>query len=102
MNRDLLLESEKEEYFFRLDEKELIKRSIKERYEVYEIAQRTGINTINELRQMEGLSLISGGDVLNVGLSAVLFDINTGKYFTPNTNSVVSLDSLTENVNDNE
>ncbi|MCQ2077656.1 MAG: phage portal protein [Bacteroidaceae bacterium] len=87
LNRDLLLESEKEEYFFRLDEKELIKANIKERYEMYEIATRCGLNTINELREFEGLNRIEGLDVVNLNLASVLYDINTQKFFVPNTNS---------------
>ena len=96
LNRDLLLESEKEEYFFRLDEKELIKGSIKERYEVYEVATRCGLNTINELREFEGLNRIEGLDVVNLNLASVLYDINTKKFFVPNTNSNFTMND-TEN-----
>lgn len=97
LNRDLLLESEKEEYFFRLDEKELIKANIKERYEMYEIATRCGLNTINELREFEGLNRIEGLDVVNLNLASVLYDINTQKFFVPNTNSNFTMnDSETE------
>lgn len=97
LNRDLLLESEKEDYFFRLDEKELIKANIKERYEMYEIATRCGLNTINELREFEGLNRIEGLDVVNLNLASVLYDINTQKFFVPNTNSNFTMnDSETE------
>lgn len=97
LNRDLLLESEKGDYFFRLDEKELIKANIKERYEMYEIATRCGLNTINELREFEGLNRIEGLDVVNLNLASVLYDINTQKFFVPNTNSNFTMnDSETE------
>lgn len=92
LNKDLLLETEKGKYFFKLDEKELIKANIKERYEMYQIATNCGLNTINELREFEGLNKIEGLDVVNLNLASVLYDIKTGKYFVPNTNTTVSMD----------
>ena len=44
--------------------------------------------TINELRRMENLNYVEGMDVINVGLGAVLYDIKTGTYYTPNTGQV--------------
>jgi HK97 family phage portal protein len=53
LNRDLLLEKEKGDYFFVFDVKEIIKASIKERYEAYKTAKETGFLTINEIRAEE-------------------------------------------------
>lgn len=89
LNRDLLLESEKEDYFFKFDDKEIIKASLKERYETYKVAKETGLLTINEIRRLENLNDIPDFDVINVGLSSVLYDINTKKYFVPNTSTVI-------------
>ena len=84
LNRDLLLEKEKDDYFFSFDVKEIIKASIKERYEAYKTAKETGFLTLNEIRREENLNHVEGLDVVNVGLGAVLYDINTHTYYTPN------------------
>ena len=90
LNRDLLLEKEKKNYFFEFDIKEIIKANVKERYEAYKIAKETGWISMNEIRKMENMNYIEGYDVANVGLGAVLFDFNTSEYYTPNTDTVTS------------
>ena len=90
LNRELLLEKEKKNYFFEFDIKEIIKPNVKERYESYKIAKETGWLSFNEIRKMENLDRIEGYDVANVGLGAVLFDFNTSQYYTPNTDTVTS------------
>ena len=91
LNRDLLLEKEKDDYFFTFDVKEIIKASIKERYEAYKTAKETGFLTINEIRREENLNYVEGLDVVNVGLGAVLYDINTHTYYTPNMDAQTDL-----------
>lgn len=87
LNSVLLLENEKEEnYFFEFDVKEIVRANLKERYEAYSSAITKGWKTINEVRNEENLNHIEGLDVVNVGLGAVLYDIKTQKYYTPNTN----------------
>ena len=88
LNRDLLLEKEKKNYFFELDVKEIIRVNIKERYESYKLAKETGFLTINEIRRQENLNWIEGLDVVNVGLGAVLYDVNEHVYYTPNTDTI--------------
>lgn len=90
LNRDLLLEKEKKNYFFEFDIKEIIKANVKERYEAYKTAKETGWLSFNEIRRMENMNYIEGYDVANVGLGAVLFDFNTGEYYTPNTDTITS------------
>ena len=85
LNRDLLLEKEKGKYFFEFDVKEIIKASLRERYEAYKLAKETGFLTLNEIRKTENLEEIEGLDVVNVGLGAVLYSADTHTYFTPNT-----------------
>ena len=87
LNRDLLLEKEKGKYFFEFDTKEILKASVTERYNAYKTAKDTGFMTINEIRKAENMNWVEGLDVVNVGLSAVLYDVNTHKYYTPNTNT---------------
>lgn len=85
LNRDLLLEKEKKNYFFEFDTKEIVKANLQERYNAYKTAKDTGFLTLNEIRKAENLNYIEGLDVINVGLSAVLYDTDTHTYFTPNT-----------------
>ena len=86
LNRDLLLEKEKNKYFFEFDVKEIIKADIKSRYEVYRMSKECQMTTINERRRMENMNEIEGGDVIDLGLGSVLFDVKTQTYYTPNTN----------------
>lgn len=88
LNRDLLLEKEKKNYFFEFDVKEIIRSSLKERYESYKLAKETGFLTLNEIRRAENLNWVEGLDVVNVGLGAVLYDVNKHVYYTPNTDTV--------------
>lgn len=90
LNRDLLLEKEKNRLFFEFDTKEIIRANLKERYEAYKLAKDTGFLTINEIRTAENMNSIEGMDVINVGLGAVLYDVNNGTYYTPNTDTVSS------------
>lgn len=88
LNRDLLLEKEKNKYFFEFDVKEIIRTSLKDRYESYKLAKETGFMTLNEIRRAENLEHIEGLDVVNVGLGAVLYDVDKHIYYTPNTDTV--------------
>ena len=88
LNRDLLLEKEKKNHFFVFDPKEIIRVSIKERYEAYKLAKETGFMTLNEIRRRENMEYIEGLDVVNVGLGAVLYDTNKHVYYTPNTDTI--------------
>lgn len=84
LNRDLLLEREKKELFWKFDTKEITKGSLKERYEAYQIAKNTGWLTPNEIRFEENKEKIDGLDIIAMNLADVIFDVNTGNYFTPN------------------
>ena len=76
--------------FFVLDVKEIIKASLKDRYESYKLAKETGFLTLNEIRREENRDHIEGLDIVNVGLGAVLYDTNTHTYYTPNTDSLTT------------
>ena len=88
LNRELLLENEKKNYFFEFDVKEIVRATLKERYEAYKLAKETGFMTLNEIRREENMEYIEGLDVVNVGLGAVLYDTNKHIYYTPNTDTV--------------
>lgn len=98
LNRDLLLEKEKQSCFFEFDVKEIIKSSLKERYESYKMAKETGFMTLNEIRRAENLEYVDGLDVVNVGLGAVLYDVHTHKYYTPNTDTSANLNETDSNI----
>lgn len=88
LNRDLLLEKEKKNHFFEFDVKEIIRANLSERYQAYKLAKETGFMTLNEIRRAENMEYIEGLDVVNVGLGAVLYDVNKHVYYTPNTDTV--------------
>lgn len=96
LNRDFLLEKEKGKKFFEFDVKEIIRANIKERFEVYRIAKECGFMTKNEMRQAENMNEIEGLDVVDLGLGAALYDVNTHTYYTPNTDTQSELKTLEE------
>lgn len=100
LNRDLLLEKEKSKYFFEFDVKEIIKADIKSRYEVYRMSKECQMTTINERRRMENMNDIEGGDVIDLGLGSVLYDVKTQTYYTPNTDTTSSAGSDSETPQD--
>ncbi len=93
LNKDFLLEKEKESFYFEFDTREIMRGNIKERYEAYKVASETGWISKNEIRYLEDYESIDGLDVITLNLANVVFDINTGKYYTPNTNSLVDMES---------
>ena len=100
LNKDFLLEKEKESFYFEFDTREISRGNIKERYEAYKTAKETGWITPNEIRYLEDYDSIPGLDVITLNLANVVFDINTGKYYTPNTNALVDMESKNGGGND--
>ena len=91
LNRDFLLETEKATYYFAPDTKELLKGSLKERYDAYRIAITTGFKKRNEIRYMEDDDALEGLDMITLGLGEVLLNAETGEIYTPNTNTVAKM-----------
>ena len=87
LNRDLLLEKEKKDFFFSFDLKEILKGSLKERFEAYKLAKETGWITLNEIRYLENKDPIEGLDIIAMSLGNVIYDTKTKQYYTPNTDS---------------
>lgn len=90
LNKDYLLEKERESYFFAFDTKDLLKVDMEKRYRAYEIASRNGFMQIDEIRTLENLAPL-GLDFVKLGLQDVLLDVDTGEIYTPNTNQLTSL-----------
>jgi len=101
LNRDFLLEKEKESFYFSPDFTELAKTSIKERYEAYHLAIGDGWLTRNEIRYKENLDALDGLDMINLGLGDVLLNPLTNEIFIPNTNKTYKIGekSNTSNLN---
>jgi len=85
LNRDMLLEREKQSYYFAFDTKEMLKGSIKERFDAYAVAIEKGFMKIDEVRYMEDYEAFDI-DWINLGLNSVLYDTKTKSIYTPNTN----------------
>ena len=102
LNRDQLLEKEKKNHFFEFDVKEIIKASLNERYQAYKVAKETGFLTLNEIRRAENMNWIEGLDVVNVGLGAVLYDVDAKKFFTPNTGEATDIESASNSAEETE
>lgn len=103
LNSSLLTELEKKkEFYFELDVKEIIKASIKERFEAYKLAKDTGLMTINELRAWESMNHIEGLDIIALSLGNVLYDTNTHEYYAPNTSVRTDLQGNTTQMTPNE
>lgn len=92
LNRDLLLPSEKNIYFFAFDTKDVVKEDRKTRFEAYQIAITNGIMTQNECRFEENLDAVDGLDVFKGSQGETLYNPITGEYFMPNSNSKSSID----------
>lgn len=93
LNRDLLLEKEKESFYFAFDTKEILKGNIKERFEAYKTAIDANFLSIDEVRYMEDLPAL-GINWIKLGLDSVLFNPKTGEIYTPNTNQTQNMDKL--------
>ena len=82
-NRDLLLEKEKENYFFAADTYELTKADIKTRFEAYSNGYKNGFLQMDDIRKQENLPSL-GFNFIKLGLQDVLYNPETGMIFTPN------------------
>lgn len=90
LNKDFLLPSEKGSFYFAFDTNELMRGSIKERYEAYEIGTKNGILQIDEIRYKENLPPL-GLTFVKLGLADVLYDPETKSIYTPNTNQTAQM-----------
>lgn len=84
MNRDLLLEREKGEYYFAFDTKELLRGDMAQRFAAYKTALDANFMQIDEVRYAEDLEPL-GLSWIKLGLQDVLYDPKTKEIFTPNT-----------------
>lgn len=90
LNRALLTEAEKGEYYFVLDTAELLKGDTLARYQAYEIALRNNFLQLDEVRYLEDKAPL-GFDFMRLGLNDVLYDVRTKTVYTPNMNAFQQL-----------
>lgn len=94
LNKDLLLEKEKEQsFYFAFDTKHLLKSDIEKRFKAYEIAVRNGFMQVDEIRYEEDLPPL-GLNFLKLGLQDVLYDPKTKQIYTPNTNKTAEIGNM--------
>ncbi|WP_312373002.1 phage portal protein [Lachnoclostridium sp.] len=91
LDRDFLLEKEKKNTYYAFDTKELLRGSLKERYEAYEIALRNNFLQPDEVRNLEDYEPF-GFNYMKLGLQDVLFNPRTGDIFTPNRGTVENIE----------
>lgn len=99
LNNYLLLESEKGSLKFDIDVSELLRINASERFNAYQTGLSSGILTIDEVRRMENLPVLDM-QYLKLGLGDVLYNVNDGKIFVPNTGQMV--DPNNNNVTEKE
>lgn len=89
-NKALLLEIEKGSYFFKFDTSNVLRSTLLERYQGYELALKNGWLQVDEVRKMENLPPL-GLDFVKLGLADVLYYPKTHETYTSNTNATASL-----------
>jgi len=62
IRRSLLTESERERYFVEHLTQNFLRANTKERFEAYKIAREAGFLSVNEIRQLENMNSVEGGD----------------------------------------
>lgn len=90
LNRDFLRETEKKDHYWAFDTKQLLKGSMKERFEAYKLAVDGNFMQIDEVRYEEDMKPL-GLNWIRLGLQDVLYDPKTGTVYTPNTNQTGGL-----------
>lgn len=93
LNKDLLLDSEKGQYYFAIDTRDLMKGDMEKRYKAYEIGLKNGFIQWDDIRYWEDLEPY-GLDFIKLGLQDVLFNPKTKEIYTPNTNKTSNVGNL--------
>lgn len=92
LNKNLLLESEKNTHYFAFDTRELLKADILKRYQAYEIGLRNSFLELNDVRYMENMDKLEGFDnIVKLGLDTVLYNTQNKDIFVANTNTSTNI-----------
>lgn len=95
LNRAMLLESEKQTYFFDFDISELIKGDIDKRYSAYSIGIEKGFLQTDEVRKKENMPPL-GMKFIKLGLQDGLYDPESNKVIVLNTSKTLDLEKIKE------
>lgn len=95
LNNELLLESEKDSFYFVFDTKELMKGDIEKLFRAYKEAINSNIMSIDEVRYELDLKPL-GFEYIKLGLQDVLLNPKTGDIYTPNMDATANLHSMSK------
>lgn len=84
LDRYLLLEDEKEDFYWKADTRAIDKAAD---------AEKKGLMTINEARYRNNLPEKEGLDIIPISLGYTFFDVNKEEFYTPNTGQTGSANS---------
>lgn len=101
LNKFILLEKEKQNFFFAIDVSPVLKASIEERYRGYEIAVKNGWLQVDEVRKLENMKPL-GLDFVKLGLADVLYNPVTKEVYAVNTDATHELGSKGKEVKGDE
>jgi HK97 family phage portal protein len=88
LNKDLLLESEKDSFYFEFEKPE--PADILKRFQAYAIGIDKGIYQADEIRGKENMTPL-GFDYVKLGLQDVLYDPKTKQVYNINTNTLMKM-----------
>ncbi len=71
-NRWLLKDDEKERYYFKFNLNAMLRGDVKSRFESYMLGRNMGVYSVNEIRELEELNPIEGGDIYDKPLNSNL------------------------------
>lgn len=101
LNENMLLESEKNDYFWRADTSEIENGDLKHQLEAYKVALECNAMQLDEVREKLGFPPM-GFNYLKIGLDSVLIDPEKNLIYTPNTNAIQNMDSISKGMSGNE
>jgi len=90
LNKGFLLPSQRKQYYWQFDMKQLLKGDILKRYQAYSTALKDGWLQKDEVRYEEDYEPY-GFNFITLSLSDVLLDMDNRVLYTPNTNQAVRL-----------
>lgn len=94
-NNDLLLPSEKKTRYFAADTREVMKASLKERYDAYQVGIDAGFLQVDEVRNREDWPALGMEFVKIGGLDSVFYNPTTKGLYIPNTKETVNMNKST-------
>lgn len=97
LDADMLREDEKANRYYAFDVSELTRGDFAKRMSGYAVAINSNIMQIDEVREKEDLPPL-GFNYIKLGLQDVLLDPKTGVIYTPNTNQMVRMGEVANNL----